>query len=131
MVESFSLLFTTSLIIIFIIIIFSFYEHKNIFLSLGLDRERARYEATVHLGNASSQVASDIRNERRRIMEYLPVFLEKHVSKNNFSFSRFYTFCVCSQNFINAITFTVQVSTVHFCWYSYSSINIRSIEFYC
>lgn len=57
--------------------------NKKKFFSPELDRERARYEATVHLGNASSQLANDIRNERRRIMEYLPVFLEKQVSKNN------------------------------------------------
>lgn len=44
------------------------------------DRERARYEATVRLGNASQYSQSDNRNERRRPNEHLPTILEKHVS---------------------------------------------------
>ncbi|XP_055301227.1 uncharacterized protein LOC129567889 [Sitodiplosis mosellana] len=45
------------------------------------NRERARYEATVRLGNASQFSQSDNRNDRRRMNEHLPTVLEKHVSR--------------------------------------------------
>lgn len=82
---------TTTILLNFYFIIWAIVSLIYLFLfsffPLELDRERARYEATVHLGNTSSQAANDIRTERRRIMEYLPVFLEKHVSKKDYPVS--------------------------------------------
>lgn len=82
------------------------YKWKIIFIVSFLcnhfaDRERARYEATVRLGNASQFSQSDNRNDRRRMNEYLPTVLEKHVSKTIFHFMKFSVIlllpfvCVC------------------------------------
>lgn len=85
---------------IFICICTHTFPHCNI--RIFADRERARYEATVRLGNASQFSQSDNRNDRRRMNEYLPTVLEKHVSikKQIFHFMKFsgfyiIVFCCC------------------------------------
>lgn len=55
-------------------------------LSFHTDRERARYEATVRLGNSSQQQS----NERRRLYENMSTVLEKHVSNK----LNYYDFCL-------------------------------------